>query len=183
MKILIKAMEERGVYADEILGWDKEMIASSARLHDMGKIHILDSVLNKPGKLNSAEYEQMKLHCQEGARIIERMIEQTGEEAFLQNAKLAAEYHHERWDGTGYPYGLKGMEIPLMGRIMAIVDVYDALVSKRPYKDALPNRDAVDIITMSVGKHFDPKIVEVFLEVKEQFMTAGEEINMSRKIR
>jgi putative two-component system response regulator len=181
IKILIKAMEERGVYADEILGWDKEMIVSSARLHDIGKIHILDAVLNKPGKLDNVEYEQMKLHSLEGAQIIERMIEQTGEEVFLQSAKLAAEYHHERWDGTGYPYGLKEAEIPLMGRIMAIVDVYDALVSKRPYKDALPNKDAVDIIAMNAGKHFDPKIVEVFLEVKDQFMKAREEINMSRK--
>jgi putative two-component system response regulator len=179
--ILIKAMEERGVYADEILGWDKEMIVSSARLHDMGKIHILDAILNKPGKLDSAEYEQMKLHSLEGARIIERMIEQTGEEAFLRSAKLAAEYHHERWDGTGYPYGLKGTEIPLMGRIMAIVDVYDALVSKRPYKDAFTNKDAVDIITLNAGKHFDPKIVEVFLEVNDQFLKAREEINISRK--
>jgi putative two-component system response regulator len=178
IKILIKAMGERGVYADEILGWDKEKIISSARLHDMGKIHVLDAILNKPGKLNSEEYEQMKLHSLDGARIIERMIEQTGEEEFLLNAKLAAEYHHERWDGTSYPYGLKGTEIPLMGRIMAIADVYDALISKRPYKEALTNKDAVDIITMNAGKHFDPKIVDVFLEVKDQLTKAREEINM-----
>jgi putative two-component system response regulator len=147
----------------------------------MGKIHILDTILNKPGKLSTEEYEQMKLHSLEGARIIDRMIEQTGEEVFLHNAKLAAEYHHERWDGKGYPHGLKGTEIPLMGRIMAIVDVYDALVSKRPYKEAFTHKDAVDIIATNAGKHFDPKIVEVFLEIKDQFMKAGEEINVSRE--
>jgi putative two-component system response regulator len=181
VSILIKAMEKRMVYIDEICGWDKEMVPTSARLHDLGKIHILDTILNKPGKLDSAEYEKMKLHSLEGAQIIDRMIEQTGEVVFLHNAKLAAEYHHERWDGTGYPHGLKGTEIPLVGRIMAIVDVYDALVSKRPYKEALTNKDAVDIITMNAGKHFDPKIVEVFLEVNDQLMKAKEEINMFRE--
>jgi len=169
VRILIKAMEEHGVYADEMREWDVEMVASSARLHDVGKIHIFDMVLNKPGKLDSDEYEKMKLHTTEGARIIDRMIKQTGEEEFLNNAKLFAEYHHECWDGTGYPHGLSGTEIPLQGRIMAIADVYDALVSLRPYKEAFTNEDAIHIITTMAGKHFDPKIVEVFLEVKDQF--------------
>jgi putative two-component system response regulator len=174
VKILMKAMEERDVYADEIRGWDKEMVVSSARLHDVGKIHILDMVLNKPGKLDSEEYEKMKLHTTKGARIIDRMIKQTGEEEFLYSAKLFAEYHHECWDGTGYPHGLKGLEIPLQGRIMAIADVYDALVSLRPYKKALTNEEAVQIITTNAGKHFDPKIVEVFLEVKDHFKVVRE---------
>jgi putative two-component system response regulator len=169
IKILIHAMEERGVYADEIRGWNPEMVALSARLHDTGKIHILDSILNKPGKLNQEEYEQMKSHTTEGARIIDRMIRQTDEEVFLHNAKLFAEYHHERWDGAGYPHGLKGMDIPLQGRIMAIVDVYDALVSKRPYKEAFTDEEAINIIAMAAGSQFDPKIVEVFLEIKDKF--------------
>jgi putative two-component system response regulator len=171
VKILIKEMKERGLYADDMYDWDLEMVVSSARLHDMGKIHVLDTILNKPGKLNSDEYEKMKLHSMEGVRIIDRMIEQTGEEKFLFNAKLFAEYHHERWDGTGYPHGLKGTEIPLQGRIMAIVDVYDALVSRRSYKEPLNEGEAADIIKAKAGKHFDPKIVEVFLEVKDQFKT------------
>jgi putative two-component system response regulator len=170
VRILMNAMEDRGVYADEIRGWDKEMIVLSARLHDVGKIHVFDVVLNKPGKLDSEEYEKMKLHTTEGARIIDRMIKQTGEEEFLYNAKLFAEYHHERWDGTGYPHGLAGTDIPLQGRIMAIVDVYDALVSLRPYKEAFTVEEAVSIIITMSGKHFDPKIVAVFLEVKDQFM-------------
>jgi len=169
VRILLKAMEERGVYADEMRGWDLEMVVSSARLHDVGKIHIYDMVLNKPGKLDNVEYEEMKLHTTEGARIIDRMIKQTGEEEFLNNAKLFAEYHHEHWDGTGYPYGLAGTAIPLQGRIMAIADVYDALVSLRPYKEAFTNEEAINIISTKAGRQFDPKIVEVFLEVKDQF--------------
>jgi putative two-component system response regulator len=102
------------------------------------------------------------------------MIKQTGEEDFLHNAKLFAEYHPERWDGTGYPQGLAGTEIPLQGRIMAIADVYDALVSLRPYKEAFTNEEAVHIIVAKSGSHFDPKIVEVFLEVKDQFKAVKE---------
>jgi len=174
VRILMKAMEDRGVYADEIRGLDLEMVVSSARLHDVGKIHVFDMLLNKPGKLNTEEYEEMKLHTTEGARIIDRMIEQTGEEGFLHNAKLFAEYHHECWDGTGYPHGLSGTDIPLQGRIMALADVYDALVSLRPYKKAFTNEEAVHIITSMSGKHFDPKIVDVFLEVKDQFNAVRE---------
>jgi len=168
VKILINAMEKRELYIGEISGWDKEMVASSARLHDVGKVHVLDTILNKPGKLSAEEYERMKLHTTEGAQIIDRMIEQTGEEGFLHNAKLFAEYHHECWDGTGYPHGLTGTDIPLQGRIMALADVYDALVSQRPYKEAYTHKEAVQIITTMSGKHFDPKIVEVFLEVKDR---------------
>jgi len=174
VRILLKAMEERGVYANEIHGWDMEMIVSSARLHDVGKVHVLDMVLNKPGKLDSNEYEEMKLHTTEGARIIDRMITQTGEEEFLHNAKLFSEYHHEHWDGSGYPHRLAGTEIPLQGRIMAIADVYDALVSSRSYKEPLTDKEAVNIIAMNAGKQFDPKIVEVFLEVKDKLKAVRE---------
>jgi len=174
IKILIEAMLERGVYADEMKGWDIEKVVFSSRLHDMGKIKIVDSILNKPGKLDEDEYEKMKAHTEEGVKIIERMIEQTGEEEILSNAKLYAEYHHEHWDGTGYPHGLKGTDIPLHGRIMAIVDAYDALMSKRAYKDAKTEEEAAKVILSESGKQFDPKIVEVFLEVQELFKDARE---------
>jgi putative two-component system response regulator len=174
IKILIEAMLELGVYAEEIRCWDIEKVVFSSRLHDMGKIKIVDTILNKPGKLDNDEYEQMKSHTEEGVKIIERMIAQTGEEELLSNAKLYAEYHHEHWDGSGYPHGLKGTEIPLHGRIMAVVDAYDALISKRAYKEANTEEEAAKIILSESGKQFDPKIVEVFLEVQGQFKDSRE---------
>jgi len=174
IKVLIEAMLERGLYANEIQNWDIEKVVFSSRLHDMGKIKIVDTILNKPGKLDDDEYEKMKSHTEEGVKIIERMIEQTGEEELLSNAKLYAEYHHEHWDGSGYPHGLKGTAIPLHGRIMAIVDTYDALISKHAYKDAITEEEAAKIILAESGRQFDPKIVEVFLEIQEQFKDVRE---------
>jgi len=173
IRILLDAMKEYGVYAEEIYGWDIEMVILSARLHDMGKIVVSDVVLNKPDKLTGEEYESIKSHADEGIRIIDKMVEQTGEADFLQNAKLFAGYHHEHWDGTGYPHGLKGTDIPLQGRIMAIVDTYDALVFRRSYKEAVSFEEAEQIIKDNAGKQFDPEIVRVFTEVKEQFRKAA----------
>jgi len=169
IELLITAMKERDVYADEISGWDVEKIISSARMHDLGKISITDLIVNKPGKLTPEEYEIMKTHAIEGERIIDEIIARTGEGDFLSNAKLFAGTHHERWDGKGYPRGLKGEEIPLQGRIMAIVDVYDALVSERPYKKAFTDEEAVKIIMENSGTHYDPKIAETFFEVRDKF--------------
>ncbi|MCL2762388.1 MAG: response regulator [Treponema sp.] len=170
IKILMNALMERGVYVDELRHWDMDIAASSARLHDVGKIAISDLILNKPAKLTKEEYEIMKTHALEGERNIERIILRTGDEAFLRHAKLFAGYHHERWDGTGYPRKLKGAAIPLQGRILAIVDVYDALVSVRPYKKAFTHDQAEYIIKAASGAHFDPNIVDVFLEVKDRFL-------------
>ncbi|MDR0323783.1 MAG: response regulator [Treponema sp.] len=167
IKILIEEMKKREVYIDEIRGWDIERMISSARMHDLGKISITDIIMNKPGKLTEDEFDIMKTHVLEGERIIDEIIAQTGEGEFLRNARLFAGYHHERWDGNGYPYGLKGTDIPLQGRIMAIVDVYDALVSERPYKKAFSTEEAVKIVMQSSGTHYDPKIAEVFFEVKD----------------
>jgi len=169
IKILITEMKKRGVYKDIISDWDIDKIIASARMHDLGKITISDLIVNKPGKLTEEEYAIMKTHAAEGERIIDKIIAQTGEGEFLRNAKLFAGSHHERWDGKGYPYMLKGEEIPLQGRIMAIVDVYDALVSERPYKKAFTDEDAVKIIMENSGTHYDPKIAEVFFEVKDLF--------------
>ena len=169
IRILLGEMLKRGVYADQIGEWNLETAASSARLHDVGKIVISDVILNKPGKLTSEEFDVMKTHAMEGERIIEKMIYQTGEEDFLRFAKLFAGCHHERWDGSGYPRGLRGGQIPLQGRIMAIADVYDALVSDRPYKKAFTHGQAAEIILESRGSHFDPALVDVFCEVRDQF--------------
>jgi putative two-component system response regulator len=190
LKILLEAMLERNVYSDEIRHWtheevfssgslndtvsetdsfNLESVISSARLHDIGKITITDLILNKPGKLTPDEFELMKTHSIEGEKIIDSIILESGNEAFLLNAKLFAGSHHEKWDGTGYPRGLKGADIPLQGRIMAVADVYDALISERPYKKAFTHEKAVEIIKESRGSHFDPKIVDVFLEVSDLF--------------
>jgi len=168
-KILIDAMLEYNVYADEINGWNADLVASSARLHDIGKIAIPDSILNKPDKLNNDEYEIMKNHVKAGEHIIDKIISRTHEETFWNKAKIFASYHHEHWDGSGYPRGLKGLEIPLQGRILALVDVYDALTSERVYKKAFEHEKAVGIIISESGKQFDPKIVEVFSRVHERF--------------
>jgi putative two-component system response regulator len=174
IKILINEMRARGVYVDEMEGWDVDRMISSARMHDLGKISITDIIVNKPGKLTDDEYAIMKKHAVEGERIIDEIIARTGEGDFLRNAKLFAGTHHERWDGMGYPRGLKEREIPLQGRIMAIVDVYDALVSERPYKKAFEDDEAVRIIMENSGTHFDPKIAEIFFEVKDLLKKAKE---------
>lgn len=169
IQIMIEAMQERGLYQEKMRGWDKEVMVLSARLHDIGKISISDLILNKPSKLSSEEFEVMKTHSSEGERIIDQIIARTSGEMFLQHAKLFAGYHHENWDGSGYPHKLKGEGIPLQGRIMAIADVYDALVSVRPYKKRFSHEEAVAIIMEDVGKKFDPKIAEVFFEVSDKF--------------
>jgi putative two-component system response regulator len=169
IKILIDAMVARGVYADMLNKMDLDLLISSARLHDVGKITISDTILNKPGKLTNEEFEIMKTHAAEGERIIEQIISRTDDVEFLRNAKLFAGYHHERWDGKGYPHGLEGLNIPLQGRIMAIVDVYDALVSERPYKKPFSQGRAVETIMENSGKQFDSLIADVFYEVREQF--------------
>ena len=176
IRILIEEMKAKKLYMEEISQWDIERIISSARMHDLGKISISDIIVNKPGKLTDEEFNIMKKHAEEGERIIDEIISRTGEGEFLRNARLFAGTHHERWDGKGYPRGLKEKDIPLQGRIMAIVDVYDALVSERPYKKAFTNEEAVKIILESSGTHFDPSIVEVFYDARNRFNEAKAEM-------
>jgi putative two-component system response regulator len=182
MRILIDAMMARGIYTGEMREWDLESVISSARLHDVGKISIPDSILNKPGALTKEEYQMMMTHSAEGERIINQIIYRTGEAEFLQNAKIFASYHHERWDGSGYPYGLKGADIPLQGRLMAVVDVYDALTSERPYKKAFSSDEAFRIIMEDSGRLFDPRISEVFQEIKDQIKAAKVRLSQSTPI-
>ena len=172
--ILTEAMMDRGVYASELEGIDMDLFISSARLHDVGKVSIPDLILNKPGKLTDMELVIMKTHAPEGERIIDQMISRTEAEEFLKHAKLFAGYHHERWDGDGYPRGLAKTEIPLQGRIMAIADVYDALVSERPYKTAFTADMAQEIIMAGRGTQFDPLLADVFLSVSALFESVGQ---------
>jgi len=170
LKILLYAMVKNRVYADQIADWDVDVMVSSSRLHDIGKIAVSDLILNKPGKLTAIEYEKMRSHAIEGERIIDDIIAESGEdETFLHNARIFASSHHERWDGSGYPHGLKGFDIPLQGRILAIADVYDALVSDRPYKQAFTHERAIEIILEGKDHHFDPQIVDIFLTVSDLF--------------
>ncbi len=133
------------------------MIERAAQMHDVGKIAVPDCVLLNPGKLDAEEWILMKSHAESGAQLLG-----SNGSVLIQMARSIALSHHEKWDGTGYPKGLKGESIPIEGRITGIVDVFDALTSKRPYKDAWPVEQAVQYITDEAGKHFDPKLVEVF---------------------
>ncbi|MCL1998858.1 MAG: response regulator [Turicibacter sp.] len=174
IKILVAEMIKQKVYYEELKDWDVEVVSSCAILHDIGKIGVSDMILNKPAKLTLEEFTLMKNHAINGSYIIDKVIERTGEDSFLKTARLFAEFHHENWDGTGYPHGLAGLDIPLHGRIMAIVDVYDALVTMRPYKEAFPHDVAVEIIMSDSGKRFDPKIAEVFNSIKDRFKAMHE---------
>ncbi|MCL1993442.1 MAG: response regulator [Spirochaetes bacterium] len=173
LEILLDELSRRSIYEEEIKTWDRTLILPSAQLHDVGKITISDLVLNKPDKLSDEEFALMKRHCREGERIIDQISRKTKDDGFLHHAKLFAGYHHEKWNGYGYPRGLRGEEIPLEGRIMAVADVYDALVSERPYKKPMPHEKAVEIIKNDSGTHFDPKIVDAFLNVSENFREGG----------
>ena len=175
LKILIRALQKSGLYLDEIADWDIEIVLQSAQLHDVGKIAVDDCILRKPGKLTEQEYEKIKEHCLVGEKIIERAKAVTGSQAdFLEQARILAGGHHERWDGSGYPRGLSGQQIPLQCRLMAIVDVYDALVSQRPYKAPMPHPQAVNAIREGAGTLFDPALVDLFLSVSDDFDTLHE---------
>jgi len=174
INVLMNAMIDNGVYLEELMDWDLTMATASAHLHDVGKISISDLILNKQGKLTSEEYDEMKRHTTEGEKMIDQMIAQTGDALFLRHAKLFAGSHHEKWDGKGYPRSLQQEDIPLQGRIMAIADVYDALVSERPYKPAFTCEQAEEIIKKDSGTAFDPHIVDVFSDVKDEFSAIAE---------
>lgn len=169
IKILLDEIIKVGLYSEETKDWDVELLLQSSQLHDIGKISIDDSILKKPGKLTDEEFAAMKKHAAFGEKIIEKIETLAKENDFLDYAKIFAGSHHEKWDGTGYPNGLKGNDIPLLGRIMTIADVYDALTSVRPYKKAFPHDEAVRIIIESGGKQFDPALVDIFIRTADQF--------------
>ncbi|WP_415519492.1 MAG: HD domain-containing phosphohydrolase [Desulfovibrio aminophilus] len=143
-----------------------EMVLHGSPMHDIGKIGVPDSVLLKPDKLNAGEWEAMKTHTVIGARILESASSQ-----LLETGRIIAESHHEKWDGSGYPHGLSGEDIPLYGRICAVADVFDALTSRRPYKDAMTNAEALGIMNMGRGKHFDPVIYDLFIKNFDAIVT------------
>ncbi|MGF6375333.1 putative two-component system response regulator [Clostridiales Family XIII bacterium PM5-7] len=145
-------------------------VINTSKLHDIGKVAIPDTILLKPGKLTDEEFEHIKTHSTVGAKVIEDAMEELGDApSFFKTAYLIIISHHEKWDGSGYPFGLSGEAIPLPGRLMAIADVYDALVSVRPYKKAMSHEEALAIIVEGAGKHFDPFLVEKLYAVIDGF--------------
>ena len=176
LRTLIEELLRKNMYADETAKWNMDFFLPSAQLHDVGKIAITDLILNKPAKLTPEEFEIMKSHVTVGVAAIKKIISDTEGHAFLRYALLFAGTHHERWDGSGYPEGLAGLNIPLEGRLMAVADVYDALISVRPYKEALTHMDAKKIIEDSAGTYFDPALVEVFRDVADKFDRIAQEI-------
>ena len=160
---IAKELKRQGAYPDILSDrYMKDMIVA-APLHDIGKIHIPDAVLNKPGRLSDEEFAIMKTHTTAGEELLKRAEEELGESGYLNTAVEMAAYHHEWWNGRGYPYGIGGEEIPLCARIMAVADVFDALTSKRCYKDAMPVEKAYAIIREESGTHFDPVVAKAFL--------------------
>lgn len=171
VKVLAERLRKHPRFSD-FLDDDKiiEMLFKSAPLHDIGKVGIPDKILLKPGKFTPEEFEIMKTHTTLGRNAILQAERELGiEVAFLKHAKEIAHYHQEKWDGSGYPMGLAGNDIPISARLMAVADVYDALISRRVYKQGMPHEKAVQIISESKGTHFDPDIVDAFLELQEKF--------------
>ncbi|WP_408071715.1 HD domain-containing phosphohydrolase [Butyrivibrio sp. JL13D10] len=170
VSIIVEGLKKKGYYPEKITPKFISDVVRSAPLHDVGKINISDKILNKNGKLTAEEFEIMKTHTTAGKEIIEKAINTVKGGSYLKEARNMAGYHHERWDGKGYPEGLHGEAIPLSARIMAVADVFDALTSKRVYKPALPLEEAVDILKDGAGSQFDPKCVEVFLDSMPEVM-------------
>ncbi|MGO9118240.1 MAG: HD domain-containing phosphohydrolase [Desulfomonilaceae bacterium] len=160
-----------GILSEEFI----DDLVQSSLLHDIGKVWLPDSILFKPAKFNREEYDIMKRHCTYGAQALEQAADETEHDSFLAMGRHIAYYHHERWDGTGYPSGLSGEEIPLAARIVAIADVYDALTTERRYKRAYPHEEACSLIIENKGHQFDPDLVDAFLEVEQEFRKIREQ--------
>ena len=169
IKALAEHLNDHERFKDVLQRCTTNLLYKSAPLHDIGKVAISDSILLKPGKLTDEEFEEMKKHTVYGRDVIHAAARKLGADSFLHLAEEIAYTHHEKWDGTGYPQGLKDEEIPVSGRMMAIADVYDALISKRVYKPPIPHQKAVSIILAEKGNHFDPDLVEAFMDLSDAF--------------
>lgn len=164
VELLVKALMRRKMYSDILTPKFAEDLCNAAYMHDIGKIKVSDSILQKPGKLTQEEYEKMKEHASNGGAIIRSILAGIEDESYIKMAEEVSMYHHEKWDGTGYPEGLRETQIPLSARIMAIADVFDALTSKRCYKEAMEEEEALDVMKKMSGTYFDPDIIDVFFD-------------------
>lgn len=171
IKALAEVLQEHPRFKDVLDDDTIQLLYKSAPLHDIGKVGVPDSILLKPGKLTDAEWEVMKRHCEYGRDAISQTENGMGEGAgaFLRYAREIAYGHHEKWDGSGYPQGISGEDIPVSARLMAVADVYDALISERPYKKPFSHEQAVEIIREGRGTHFDPDVVDAMLQIHEEF--------------
>lgn len=165
VKMIAHEAKNAGLYPETITDSFIEMVISAAPLHDIGKVAVPDHILRKPGKLTAEEFEIMKTHTSEGGKLIHHVIEDINDEEYIKIAHEMATYHHEKWNGKGYPEGLAGEEIPISARIMAIADVYDALTMKRVYKEAFPIEKALAILEEDTGSHFDPLLAPLFVDM------------------
>jgi putative two-component system response regulator len=172
---LSRELMANSVYADRISETMIEEVRRAAPLHDVGKIGVDGNILNKNGRLTEEEFDKIKLHTSLGGEAFIKAREMMGEPSFLDTALTLSYYHHEKWDGSGYPKGLKGEAIPLEARIMALADVYDALISKRPYKPPMQHADAVKIIVSGRKKHFDPVVCDAFKKIHKTFLGIAEQ--------
>lgn len=170
-RLIAQKAFEQHIYPDAIDEDFIDTIERAAPMHDIGKILVPDAVLKKTGIFTPEEFEQMKWHTTKGVQIINEVIGISEDKEFVKMAIEVASSHHERWDGDGYPYKIKGEDIPVSGRIMAIADVYDALVSERCYKKAMPSDKALEIIRSDAGTHFDPVLAQLFLDAREDVLT------------
>ena len=170
VKIIMDELVEEGMYKDELTDKFRLDVYRSAPLHDIGKISVSDVILNKNGKLTDEEFAAMKGHTTAGAEILDKVMETVpgSDEGYLNEARIMALYHHEKWNGKGYPTGISGTDIPLSARIMAVADVFDALVSDRSYKKGFSFEKSIEIIQESVGTHFDPFVAQAFLNVQDK---------------
>ena len=168
--MIAEAMRARGMFPEALTDEGIEEMRSAAPLHDVGKISVSDRILLKPGKLTPEEFEEMKSHAPRGGKVIRNIFKNLEDPVFLKMAEEIATSHHEKWNGQGYPCGLKGEAIPLAARIMAAADVYDALVSPRVYKEPVSPEEALAIIEGDSGKHFDPDVVLAMGDIREQLI-------------
>ncbi len=169
VRLLSGFLENHPAFSSYLDNKTISLLFKSAPLHDIGKVGVPDRILLKPGKLNNEEWQQMKCHAQIGHDALFKAEKELGSSSFLEIAREIALTHHERWDGSGYPQGLKGNEIPISGRLMALADVYDALICKRVYKEAMPHEVAVKLIISKKGTHFDPDVVDAFELLQNEF--------------
>lgn len=168
VRLLAEELRKKGYYKDVLTKDYMKNLCKAAPMHDIGKISVPDVILQKPGKLTDEEFATMKLHTVDGGRIIQETFGHLGNEQYAQMAYQVARYHHEKWNGKGYPEGLEKKEIPLCARIMAVADVFDAISQSRCYRKAMPIEKCFDIISEGSGEDFDPILVEVFLEMKDK---------------